>query len=419
MGCAAWKTTVFDGVYKYNKDWRVDDTAWVERFPVLFVRRCTRPDGWFILRIGPIRAQGQDTKHAIGMSNLVPSKTCVQASVLAPVEEDGTLLGEPPLVQHHVHVIQHTSIFEDMRGRGYPLFDRFGRRFHYHPQWADHRHGGQCDARRGGAACLNRSYPTGYGQLFSDAANIDLELIEMSAGGVVVPAEFWYEASFQYCQAARPRLLAPEVWGSPFDMRLCVLSATCPLNFTFVVPRNATSALWYAVEHRDDGTMLSFDLHTHEHLVRAYIFRGAPELVGLNQARPAAALQPGRALPSRSLPHQASRQPALPPTLPSLQPALSYRPLSLPVLPPPALPPPMHPGRVAPRAAVDPARARGSRLRGGARGARRARARAQWRGLHVRAYARARGRQPVRAARLPALRHTGARCCLWFLAAER
>ena len=29
-------------------------------------------------------------------------------------------------------------------------------------------------------------------------------------------------------------------------MRLCVLSATCPLNFTFVVPRNATSALWYA-----------------------------------------------------------------------------------------------------------------------------------------------------------------------------
>lgn len=286
MGCAAWKTTVFDGVYKYNKDWRVDDTAWVERFPVLFVRRCTRPDGWFILRIGPIRAQGQDTKHAIGMSNLVPSKTCVQASVLAPVEEDGTLLGEPPLVQHHVHVIQHTSIFEDMRGRGYPLFDRFGRRFHYHPQWADHRHGGQCDARRGGAACLNRSYPTGYGQLFSDAANIDLELIEMSAGGVVVPAEFWYEASFQYCQAARPRLLAPEVWGSPFDMRLCVLSATCPLNFTFVVPRNATSALWYAVEHRDDGTMLSFDLHTHEHLVRAYIFRGRPELLGLNQVLP-------------------------------------------------------------------------------------------------------------------------------------
>ena len=40
--------------------------------------------------------------------------------------------------------------------------------------------------------------------------------------------------------------LTCEVWGSPFDMRLCVLSATCPLNFTFVVPRNATSALWYA-----------------------------------------------------------------------------------------------------------------------------------------------------------------------------
>ena len=215
VGCAAWETAPFDGVYKYNQHWRIDDTAWVERVPDLFVRRCMRSDGWAILRVGPIRAQGQDTKHAIGMSNLVPAKACVQASVLAPVEEDGTILGAPPLVQHHVHVIQHTSIFEDMRARGYPLFDRLGRRFHYHPQWADHRHGGQCDARRGGATCLNRSYPAGYGQVFSDAANLDLEMIEMGAGGVAVPAQFWYEASFQHCQAARPRLLAPEVRGNP------------------------------------------------------------------------------------------------------------------------------------------------------------------------------------------------------------
>jgi len=388
-GCAAWETAVFDGVYKYNKNWRVDDTAWVERVPVLFVRRCTRSDGWFILRIGPIHAQGQDTKHAIGMSNLVPARACVQASVLAPVEEDGTLLGEPPLVQHHVHVIQHTSIFEDMRARFFPLFDRLGRRFHYHPQWTDHRHGGQCDARRGGAACLNRSYPTGYGQLFSDAANIDLELIEMSAGGVAVPAEFWYEASFQYCQAAQPRLLAPEVWGSPFDMRLCVLSATCPLNFTFVLPRNATSALWYAVTHRDDGTMLSFDLHTHEHLVRAYIFRGRPELVGLNQVPSVAS----------GLSRAATYVLACATFLPGLFLSINL-------------------GRVAPRAAVAAARAARRLVRRGARGTRRARARAQWRGLRVRAYARARGWQPVRAARLPALRHTGARCCLWFRAAE-
>ena len=67
----------------------------------------------------------------------------------------------------------------------------------------------------GGATCLNRSYPAGYGQVFSDAANLDLEMIEMGAGGVAVPAQFWYEASFQHCQAARPRLLAPEVRGNP------------------------------------------------------------------------------------------------------------------------------------------------------------------------------------------------------------
>ena len=98
VGCAAWETTPFDGVYKYNQHWRIDDTAWVERVPDLFVHRCMRSDGWAILRVGPIHAQGQDTKHAIGMSNLVPAKACVQASVLAPVEEDGTILGAPPLV---------------------------------------------------------------------------------------------------------------------------------------------------------------------------------------------------------------------------------------------------------------------------------------------------------------------------------
>ena len=59
--------------------------------------------------------------------------------------------------------------------------------------------------------------------------------------------------------------------------------------------------------------MLSFDLHTHEHLVRAYVFRGAPELVGLNQARPAATLQPGRALqPPCSLAAPCSRPAAWP-----------------------------------------------------------------------------------------------------------
>ena len=241
-GCAAWETTGFDGVYKYNRAWRTDDTAWrcsldsqeeggrltkaCAKPPTLFVRRCTRPDGWRVLRIGPIRAQGQDTKHALGMSNLLPAQTCVEASVLAPVEEDGALLGEPPIVQHHVHVIQHTSIFEDMRARGYPLFDRQGQRFHYHPQWADHRHGGQCDARRGGATCLNRSYPAGFGQLLAEAANIDLELIEMGAGGVDVPAEFWYEASFRYCQAARVRRPAAR---TPAVVACCTRSlAPCP-----------------------------------------------------------------------------------------------------------------------------------------------------------------------------------------------
>ena len=78
-GCAAWETTGFDGVYKYNRAWRTDDTAWrcsldsqeeggrltkaCAKPPTLFVRRCTRPDGWRVLRIGPIRAQGQDTKQ--------------------------------------------------------------------------------------------------------------------------------------------------------------------------------------------------------------------------------------------------------------------------------------------------------------------------------------------------------------------
>ena len=275
-----WSTTPFDGVYKFNRDWWFSDLAWVEPgLSDVMVRRCEAPSGWRLTVIGPFRARGSGTKHAIGMSHLVPAGMCVEASLLAPITEDGTMIGEPPIGQHHVHVISRTSIFEDMHALGFPLFDRHGARFHYHPLWADHRHGGQCDAARGGVQCLHRRYPDGYGQLYTEEANIDLELVEADGA----PDTFWYEASFQHCQ---PRVvdkyLAPAVWGSPFDMRLCVVAGTCPLNFTFLLPRNATSALWYAVEHEADGTMLDFDLHTHEHLVRAFVFEGRPEVAGLN-----------------------------------------------------------------------------------------------------------------------------------------
>ena len=282
-----WSATPFDGAYKYNRDWWFNDLSWVEpSLPDVTVRRCEAPSGWRLTVIGPFRTRGPGTKHAIGMSHLVPAGMCVEASLIAPTTEDGTMIGEPPIGLHHVHVISRTSIFEDMHAFGFPLFDRHGARFHYHPLWGDHRHGGQCDAARGGVQCLHRRYPDGYGQLYTEEANIDTELVEADGA----PDTFWYEASFRHCQrleypGSRPKVdkyLAPYVWGSPFDMRLCVVAGTCPLNFTFLVPRNATSALWYAVEHEADGTMLDFDLHTHEHLVRAFVFEGRPEVAGLN-----------------------------------------------------------------------------------------------------------------------------------------
>ena len=109
-----WETALFGGVYRYNKNWWASDADWVEPTRPLFVRRC-HVDGWRLTRIGPFDSQGPEAKHALGMSTVVPAGTCVDASVLAPTEEDGTLVGAPPIVQHHVHVIARTSIFEDQR----------------------------------------------------------------------------------------------------------------------------------------------------------------------------------------------------------------------------------------------------------------------------------------------------------------
>jgi len=324
---AGWRESLFSGAYRSNREWWSDNLAWQEGWPLnasappVYERRCERAGGWRVLRIGPFASRGAGTKHAIGMENVVAAGECVAASLLSPVTEAGELVGEPPIGVHHVHVLSHTSIMQDVKAWGFPLLDRHGRRFHYHPQWADHRHGGQCDAARGGVACMNRSYPAGYGQRYTEAAHVDLELVEAPAESLQVPPRFWWEMSFQACpppaaaqpaaaevafretsgslpkegrpeaargegSAAQPpaplRYLAPYVWASPFDMRLCALFGTCPLNFTFHVPENATSALWYSVRHRKGGRLLSFDLHTHEHLVTAFIFSGRPESVGLN-----------------------------------------------------------------------------------------------------------------------------------------
>ena len=56
-----------------------------------------------------------------------------------------------------------------------------------------------------------------------------------------------------------------------------------PTAIRLQVPPATASVFWYTIKHLDNGTMLSFDVHTHADLARAIVFSGKPELVGLNQ----------------------------------------------------------------------------------------------------------------------------------------
>ena len=231
----SWETRPFQGVYHYNA-WAsaLKGGAEGQRMTPggLMMARCA-VDGWHVARIGPMLPRGRGTKHVLGASGVVPAGMCVEASLLAPVNARGVILGAPPIVQHHVHVIQRTSIFEDEQARGYPIFDRNGNRFHYNPMWTDHRHGAQCDEARGGAGCLLCRYPAGYGQLYAEAANLDLALMETTAP----LQEFWYELGFRECQSSATKLLAPAIWASPFHTRPCIATGGCHFNFTFEVSR--------------------------------------------------------------------------------------------------------------------------------------------------------------------------------------
>ena len=57
-----------------------------------------------------------------------------------------------------------------------------------------------------GVACMNRSYPAGYGQRYTEAAHVDLELVESpveSLQALPLVLVLWSEMSF--CTTSRPR----------------------------------------------------------------------------------------------------------------------------------------------------------------------------------------------------------------------
>ena len=80
-------------------------------------RAFSEPSCRRVLRIGPFASRGAGTKHAIGMENVVAAGECVAASLLSPVTEAGELVGEPPIGVHHVHVLSHTSIMQDVKAQ--------------------------------------------------------------------------------------------------------------------------------------------------------------------------------------------------------------------------------------------------------------------------------------------------------------
>ena len=99
--------------------------------------------GWVFTRVGPLVGTGGYDWHEVILDNMprhTENVSFVTAKMFAPVTENGTILGYPPVHAHHVHMI-----LDSIR------------------HWFDSHGDSICTEEQGGTACYLREEPEGYG----------------------------------------------------------------------------------------------------------------------------------------------------------------------------------------------------------------------------------------------------------------
>jgi len=186
---------------------------------------------------------------------------------MSPVDHQGHTLGNPPLHVHHVHY--HDVPVHEAETDTYIILQR-----HIFGSW----HGdGQCHSKFGGTDCMLQLLPEGYAFKASHPLSIDSDYNDVRPVGSK-PLRFWVEFAAKLSSTVPKRVVAQLGLYAPHFMQLPAF----PREFTFMLPGNRESVLWYSVMLPSAGVWQTAIPHQHQYWAKnSLIFAEWPGPLGL------------------------------------------------------------------------------------------------------------------------------------------
>jgi len=235
-----WKRSLLSMTYKsgFERDMLHAVTS-------VFSEVCSHDD-WSFVRVGPMNTNSQ--WHWISLSNatLHVSTMSMVKRLLAPVDAQGILIGNPPIHLHHsLHLIENAF-----------------------PSNGNPTSGDEMICFPNKKACMADDYPLGYGQLIDSPVTAQVLLHTPSD----TLHNFYCLFAYEMKRDARP-LGFYHVLQPPTD-NLPALSFLAPASKWFK---------WFTWKWTDSGMMVHARIHSHWSLgtSQSMIFSGGPEHLGL------------------------------------------------------------------------------------------------------------------------------------------
>jgi len=232
---------------------------------------------WRMARFGPFESHGGYDWHGVASADVlgidallaVHKAIWVTALAVTAIDQDGHVLGFPPIHFHHSHFGPYRSpgIGDGIGALSFPHGDTV------------------CSAEKGGSACFLVSLPKGHGIPIDSRLMLNALLNDVRTTGAP-PMQFSVEVAIRYTLVpVQPvglfydGMLPDFREGSLFDN-----SRGQQLFAQFLVPTAEESIMWTAVYPRYSGQLLNLWLHTHPLLgfEGAWLINAAPAQLGLH-----------------------------------------------------------------------------------------------------------------------------------------
>lgn len=201
------------------------------------------------------------------------------SSFSGPVDNDGRVLGHPPIHIHHIHITTAPGVVTKMRPRMCMTGEDPNEC--YVADLVVEQHGDyQCTEEDGGIDCFFEKTADGYAKIVAGTLDLEGEVNDVRAKDSE-PMTWWYQVVLRWF----PRTLEYKPLSQLFIVGPGIAQVGDQRTNVLIFPVNTKepSLYWYSGPLHYDGEMIRNKLHAHNTMFdRAFFFRAHPEELGLD-----------------------------------------------------------------------------------------------------------------------------------------